>query len=88
MEGSTSIDQTNPFAAPLQGERELSNPESQWRTLNDTETIQAGDIVKDIENGEYREVCEDSFDGLLIGMTAAHCRNHFGSINDILRPVR
>jgi len=79
-----TIDHTNPFTA----NGNFPTPEHQWRSLGDTEIIQAGDIVKDIENGEYREVCEDSFDGLLIGMTAYHCRTHFDSINDLLRPVR
>jgi hypothetical protein len=59
-----------------------------WESLGDSDTVQEGDIVKDVGNGEYRKVCEGSFDALLIGLTAGHCRSSIDSINDLLRPVR
>lgn len=56
------------------------------RSLKDEEAVEEGDILKDLNAGEYREVSVDSIDGLTIGLSAGSVRK-WDSINDVLRRV-
>jgi 5-deoxy-D-glucuronate isomerase len=56
------------------------------RSLDDDELVEEGDIIKDVEAGEYREVAVDSFDALAIGLDAGAVRK-WDNVNDVLRRV-
>lgn len=57
-----------------------------YRSLEDGEVVAIGDVVKDIDAGEYRLVSDDTIDGLLIGLPAKAVRQWLG-VNDVLRMV-
>ena len=59
--------------------------ERRMRSLDDDETVQEGDIIKDLASGEYRLISNGSFDGLLVGLSTRFARRQDG-VSDVLRP--
>jgi len=62
------------------------NPED-YRSLNNDELIQEGDVQKNLEEGAYFLISTNVIHGLVIGCRVGMVRGQWAGFNDILRKL-